>query len=468
MPSLATARPPFDYLSRLNLVRIAVGLVLLHRYGSNAVALLYLPASDQQLAAVAFEVIAAGLLTIGLFTPAAALALFLFQQPADRILLSWSLGSMVLQMVLLPMAFLPAGTRWSIDAWCSGSALIRGLYRPWGTPSAGRAAALGLMAFLSFGAVSLSALQFHLADPLWRTGLSQAFVFTNPYFSPRAAGFRTFVDQAPGWALLASQATTAAMLLWEGFMMPLALTSRPGRLYVTAHGLLFFGLSAVYLNLAWLPALELTLWALVFWATPELRVTRATLQRDWRLAGLAVLYTVGFAGAVAAFPWVGATNPVPRLTERLGALNTDVFNYVDLRTNESYAAIVRVAADGRETLLPFNDVDGSRLSWHFSERTYYGISLPWRRVRIGHADECWSDALDRPWLDQVVALDRGLGGAVAAHYAITFYVDPTPAPAIEQLGTDRGGPRIRCRVLYDPAKHQAAELVPPFGPAVVR
>ena len=147
-----------DASARLNLVRIALGLILLHRYGSNAVALLYLPASRQQVVALAFELISACLLTIGLGTPLAALGLFLFQQAADRILLSWSLGSMVLQMVLLPMALLPAGTRWSVDACFNDSAFLRKLYGLWGNPSTERAAALRLMAFVSYGAVSLSAL----------------------------------------------------------------------------------------------------------------------------------------------------------------------------------------------------------------------------------------------------------------------------------------------------------------------
>jgi hypothetical protein len=443
-----------DEASRLNLVRIGVGLVLLHRYGSNAMALLYLPASHQQVAAVTFELISACLLTIGFVTPLAALGLFLFQQPADRVLLSWSLGSMVLQMVLLPMALLPAGARWSLDAYFKDSAFLRKLYGLWGTPSVERAAALRTMAFVSYGAVSLSAQQFHLTDPLWRIGLSQAYIFTNPYWSPHAASFRSFVDHWPGWALLASRAITAAMLFWEVFMLPLALSTRIGPMYVAAHGVLFFVLSAMFLDLAWLPYLELTLWALVFWVAPDLRISRATLRDDWRLAAATAVYVVGLTGAVVAFPWVHATNPVLMVSERLGALNADVFNYFDLRTNESYATVARIEADGTERLLPFNDIDGRRLGWHFSERTYYGISLPWRRVRIGHADQCWREDLDRRWVDQIVALDRGLGAPFDSRYAITFYAEPTPAPAIDRLGKNRGGPQIRCRVLFDPMHSQ--------------
>ena len=168
-------------------------------------------------------------------------------------LLSWSLGSVVLQMVLLPMALLPAGTRWSVDACFNDSAFLRKLYGLWGTPSTERAAALRLMAFVSYGAVSLSASQFHLTDPFWRTGLSQAYIFTNPYFSPHAASIRSLIDHWPGPALFASQATTAAMLFWELLMLPLALSTRIGRMFVVAYGVLFFLLSAMYLNLAWLP-----------------------------------------------------------------------------------------------------------------------------------------------------------------------------------------------------------------------
>lgn len=440
---------------RLNLVRIALGLVLLHRYGSNAVALWLLPSSDLQLATVAWQLVCATLLTAGLVTPLAALALFLFQQPADRVLLSWSLGSMVLQMVLLPMALLPAGTRYALDVRLKDVAAIRALYSLWGTPTVARASALRLLSFVAFGAVSLSAVQFHLADPLWSTGLSQAYVFTNPYFSPYAAGVTAAIEEWPRLALLASQVSTAAMLFWEAFMVPVALTTRLGRRYVVLHGLIFFALSAMLLNLAWLPYFELTLWALVFWVGPDLRISGAALRHDWRLAAMVTLYAVGLTGAVLAFPWVHVTNPVPLVTERLGSLNTDVFNYVDLRTNESYATVSRLGADGGETPLPFNAADGRRLGWHFSERTYYGISLPWRRVRIGRADECWTDDLDRPWADQVVALDRGLGAPPGASYAMVFYVDPLPAATPGTLTGRRAEARRLCRVVYDPRTSEA-------------
>ena len=113
----------------------------------------------------------------------------------------------------------------------------------------------------------------------------------------------------------------------------------------------------------------MTLWALVFWVSPDLRISWATLRDDRRLATVAAVYVVGLIGAVVAFPWVNATNPVPTITERLGVLNANVFNYIDLRTNESYATVARIDADGTERLLPFNDIDGRRLGWHSAERT---------------------------------------------------------------------------------------------------
>lgn len=441
-------------IGRLNVVRIVVGLVLIHRYGSNAVALLYLPASPEQVAAVTFELVGAGLLTIGLLTPIAAMALFLFQQQADRLLLSWSLGSMVLQMVLLPLAVLPAGTRWSLDARYRDRAMLRAIYALWGTPTEARAAALRLMAFVAYGVVSLSAVQFHLADPLWRSGLAQAYVFTNPYFSRYADVVQVAVERWPTVALAASMAATAAMLSWEAFMLPLALVSARGRRVVAGYGLLFFASSALFLHLAWLPYLELCLWALVFWVAPGVRLSTRALADDWRLAVVTVFCVIGLVGAVSAFPWIGADNPVPLISERFGAQNVDVFNHADLRANESYVTVARLGVDGTATPLPFNDRNGGRQRWHFAERTYYGISLPWRRVRIGHADECWSETIDRPWMDQLVALDRGTGAPRDARYVVTFYAEPLPTPPVGNLGVSRGRPRATCQVLVEPANVQ--------------
>lgn len=438
-----------DTIARINLVRIAVGLVLLHRYASNAFALYLLPSTTEQVLWVALQLTSAVLLAIGLATPLAAMLLLLVQQGADRALLSWSLGSITLQMVLMPLALLPAGTRYSLDARFWARAPVRALYRLWGDPTPDRAATLRLLALLSYGFIGVSAAQFHWRDPLWRTGVSQAFIFTNPYFSPNAATFQSVIDRWPVVAMLTSRGITLLMLVWEAGMLPLALLTTVGRRFVMVHGLLFFAFSAALLNLAWLPWLEMVLWALIFWAGPPVTLGMLRSGGDRRLAAALGIYAVGLAGASVALPIVGSANPVAHISARIGAQNVDVFNYLDLRTNESYTTVARLGPDGQEVLLPFNAADGRRLAWHFSERTYYGISLPWRRQRIGKRGLCWSDELDQPWMEQVVDLDRAFGAQRSARYRVRFYAESPRSVGVEPPGLTPSRTAETCQVVYD-------------------
>jgi hypothetical protein len=461
-PALMTedaSRRTVDETARINLVRIGLGLVLLHRYGCNAHALLILPSTGEQIFTIGFELAAAFLLMVGLLTPIAALSLFLFQWDADHTLLSWSLSSMVVQMLLLVLTLLPAGTRLSVDAWLRRrSGVLRGLYAIWGPPTPERASTLRFMAFVSYAVVSLSAVQFHLSNPLWRSGLAQLCIFTNPYWSPSAAVFRGATEKWPEATLLASRLVTAAMLLWEALMLPLALSGRKGRAIVAGYGTIFFVTSAVLLQLGWLPYFEILLWALVFLAGPPLLFPRA-LPAEVRLRVGAAIYAVGVAGALIALPWIGGANRVRVISEHLGIGPTDVFNALDLRTNESYATIARIRPNGAETLLPFNAPDGKRLAWHDSERVYYGISLPWRRARIAHSDcDCWNETIDRRPVDELIEFDRRTGAPDDSRYALTFYAEHLPDAAQVQHGQFRLKATVRCRVLYDPA--HAAILSP--------
>jgi len=401
---------------RINLIRIAFGAVLLHRYGTNLWALAHLDTSPAQWLAIGFELSAALMLAVGFLAPLAALSLFLFQWHADQVLLSWSLSTMVVQMLCLVMAFLPAGTELSLDArlrwrW------VTAIYRVWGSPTESRANLLRLMALTAYAVASLSAAQFHLQDRLWRSGEAQVLVFTNPYFSAHADAFRWVVARLPGAASVGSLVATLAMLAWEVLMLPLALWgSRFGRLAVCGYGLAFFVSSALLLHLAWLPYFELLLWALVFWG-PPLKLQPPEGNR----AGIGVfVFVAGCLLAVADYPVAGSVNPLPVLSEHLGISPVNVFNRTDLRTNESYAVLYRLEG-GKETRLPLNDEKGGRLAWHASERIYYGVALMWRRERVGMGDRCWVEDIDRWRVETLVKFDRELGGN--GKYAVAFYSD---------------------------------------------
>jgi hypothetical protein len=423
------------------------------RYTTNAVDVLPLATTHGEIVAIGTELAAAAALTIGLFAPLAALTLFIVQWRADQMLLSWSLASVVIQIMLLAFACLPVGTRLSIDGRFRQKLPWRFVYGFWGTPSVERATFLRWLAFLSYALVSLSAFEFHLRDHAWSSGVAQAYVFTNPYFSGVADSARRFALSSPNGVLAFSRAIGYAMLSWEALMLPLVAAGRIGRRIVVAYGVLFFLVSALTLHLLWLPYVELLLWTLIFWAGPPLSTASRLPRSDWRIALVALAYIAAAGGALASLPWPGFANPVPSLSKLIGVINVSVFNEQDLRTNESYATVTRLGPDETRSVVPLNGEHGDRLAWHRSERVFYGISLPWRRTRAGRASECWSEALDRRPVDDLVRLDRARGAPANATYEITFYADRLLDPYA------RGSIVFRametCRVGYDPASGAA-------------
>jgi hypothetical protein len=429
-------------------VRIALGGVLLLRYGGNAWAVAHLQTPPSEVVAAAFELTASVLFLVGFMTPLAAFSLFLAQWRADETLHVFSLSTMTLQMSLVVMALLPAGTRLSIDAllldrWRP----LASLYALWGSPTGERARLLRLVAFIAYGASSLTAVRFHLADPLWRSGAAQVYVFTNPFFSRHADIVRGLAERWPGAALTVSKVMTVGMLSWEASMVPLALLGgRWGRRVVAGYGFAFFGMSALCLRLAWLSYLEMALWALVFWAGAPVRLPRLDAgRRTWIGAGVVAL------GVLGLFPVRGARFLVP-IRQHLGVGPVDVFNRIDLSTNTSFATVSRIATDGGEILLPLNGPNGARLAWYGSDRIFYGLGLAWRRERIGHERDCWIDAIDRPRVDQLVEYDRELGAPAASLYAVRFFAGTAPEAERIRLAA----PEVVCALAYGP---QAGDVV---------
>jgi len=67
-----------------------------------------------------------------------------------------------------------------------------------------------------------------------------------------------------------------------------------------------------------------------------------------------------------------------------GVTPINVFNTADLRSAENWFTITAVGTDGSKTLLPILGEDGRRLTMHRSDRVYFGYTLRFRRMMIGH------------------------------------------------------------------------------------
>ncbi len=107
----------------------------------------------------------------------------------------------------------------------------------------------------------------------------------------------------------------------------------------------------------------------------------------------------------------GSENHVTRLAQVFGIAPINVFNTVDLRTAEQWYTLESIGFE--PGLLPLLRPDGSRRWWHWSDRTYVGGTIPFRRREIGR-EGC---ALDRE--DYVKAQVKRFG---------TLHLEKTSAP----------------------------------------
>lgn len=268
---------------RLELARIACGLILAHR---TLYTILYLPpdSTPAELFAGWSILVAAISFAAGVLTPAVGFFLVLMAHPADDVLRTATLGTDVLQMLLLVLVFAPVGQALSLDAaWGERVPIWRGALRAlrslFGAPTAARISILRFLALISFGILCLYSVLYHFTDPAWMQGYANAVLLTSNYLSQHYGLFRELFAVHPGVGLRIAEAMLYAMIAWELLLVPFVLLGAFTRNIVVAWGLLFFLVSTFVLQLGWLPYYEYVFWAVLFWQGAWLNAAgRATVE----------------------------------------------------------------------------------------------------------------------------------------------------------------------------------------------
>lgn len=276
-PSLASE------VVRLEIARILCGLILAHR---TLYTILYLPpdSTPAELLA-AWSIFAAALsFAAGVLTPAAGLFLLLLSHPVDNVLRTATLGTDVLQMLLLVLVFAPVGQALSLDAaWGERVPVWRGalgaLRRLFGPPTVVRLSVLRFLGLVSYGVLCLYSVFFHFTDPAWMEGYANALLLTSSYLSQHHGLFREWFAAHPQIALRIAEAALYAMIAWELLLLPFVLLGAFTRNIVVVWGVLFFLVSTFVLQLGWLPYYEYVFWAVLFWQGAWLNASgRATIE----------------------------------------------------------------------------------------------------------------------------------------------------------------------------------------------
>ena len=270
-------------VTRLEIARILCGLIVAHR---TLYTILYLPPDSTPAELFAAWLIFAAALAFaaGVLTPAAGFLLLLLSHPVDGLLRTATLGTDVLQMLLLVLVFAPVGQTLSLDSawgeripiWRDALQKLRSL---WGAPSVARISVLRFLGLLSYGVLCLYSVFFHFTDPAWMEGYANALLLTSSYLSQHYGLFREWFAAHPQIGLRIAQAALYAMIAWELLFLPFALLGAFTRNIVVAWGVLFFLVSTFVLQLGWLPYYEYVFWAVLFWQGAWLNASgRASLE----------------------------------------------------------------------------------------------------------------------------------------------------------------------------------------------
>lgn len=442
-------------------VRILVGLVLVVRLGFvfDASRFMYADAPDQawfdvpearrSLVQVALSV----WLLSGFLAPLSVAALALTSLSFDVQLRTGTLGTQVLVILLATMFALGPGRRWSVDSLIVRRAprsplgrIVRMVRNAIGSSTPRLDRWYVVAALVAYWTLSLGGIAYHLVDDYWSSGDTVRVALTSSYLSTVWGPARWFDQNLPivlgAFSILTGIGQTAFQLL----LLPL-LRWTWGRRFVIAWGLGFFSVSALFLQLSYLPWIELLLWALIFlpvvgrWpeAAAQSDVTERSRRHTISVLCCLLVALASLAAVVTAQPVMSATDRVtgwtirdsfPDMTARtqtyvrsVGLAPPNVFNRADLRMGDRWPMIHRRHEGSRE-LVPLSGAEGERLDYHRSDVVYFGNALRWRRFMIGRdvSEGISPGSRGRSLLQAMVDYDAArTGAAVGSEYCVEIW-----------------------------------------------
>lgn len=253
---------------RIDLLRIAIGLLVAAHYGSELYStVLFGEMSDAVMVSVVVAL--ALMIMVGFLTPVASAALLLLMNTIfPSVTSTLSIGTMVIGMCMLPMVISPAGHTLSIDSALMRWKPVAWIYRLWGAPSLDRSQLGCFLALLAFSSINLYSGLNHLGSETWRSGLATGTILLFETSNKNYYQTASWVyEHAPWFYIALSFITTWGMLIWQLLLLPLVLLSKWTRIVVMIWAACFFVASAHVLSIKMLGVYEYVLFALIFWSS---------------------------------------------------------------------------------------------------------------------------------------------------------------------------------------------------------
>lgn len=375
------------------------------------------------------------LFTVGFFTNIAALAIVVSAIYFDDILGTSTLGTAVSVFLLIPFLLVNAGQEYSIDKW-----LIKKkarIFRPvkevaslFGTRDPKLIVRYYFLGFILYATISFGALLLHIQDDFWLNGLTTKSLLLNSFLCKHYDWFRWIDGQFPGLLSVLSISATVLQSIFQ-FLMVGLIFFKTGRRFVFWWGMNFFIISFFFINLSYLPHVEIVYWLLVLSPAGTIggdflskRFIGSREQRDRaenanepfirnvglrkfltdKVVGLYLIFIVGYFLFRSPYTSV-ITNWMPGIQKEANFILAysgfdlpKVFNKTDLSMGDTWMELYR--KDGEEWILtPLVGTDGERGSYsgfdvihftnHNSDILYFGTTLKFRRwVLYQDVGEC--------------------------------------------------------------------------------
>jgi hypothetical protein len=243
-----------------------------------------------------------------------------------------------------------------------------------------------------FWCIAYSAATFHFFDPMWLDlDALQAFM-TMPYMSEHSAFFQMLATSQSALYDVGCKLGLAIQCFWELALFPLMFWNW-GRLFARWQGYGFFLISALGLNLGYLPFYELVLWTLI--CTPGTKASTLPAKGSHFSLFPRIAIAAGLTGAIV---YLSATTAFqigrglglnvaslePLIDHKafrvLGLHPVKVFNRADMDMGNSSLVVAEVDNTGSPIrVVPFQRPDGGRLDYLRNDHLYFDHSLAWQR-----------------------------------------------------------------------------------------
>ena len=116
---------------------------------------------------------------------------------------------------------------------------------------------------------------------------------------------------------------------------------------------------------------------------------------------------------------------------QFGLCEINVFNFLDLHQSDNFFTLKRQSGDSW-SLVPFNGEEGERLSWHMSDKLYFGNSVKWRRSFLDMVHDCAFNETDKYFLNQLIQIDNNQHSVKSEYYKLDFYHQKLPQYSLKE------------------------------------